>query len=68
MVSVMERRSHDGAHRHLACRSGGTMAARTRRERREARSIDEALGSYPGDVGEVHGRAEVGCLRLPDTR
>lgn len=68
MVSVMERRSHDGAHRHPACRPGGTMVALTCRERREARSISEALGLYPGNVGEVHGGAEVGCLRLPDTR
>jgi hypothetical protein len=42
------------------------MAALTRWERRKARSIDEALGSYPGDVGEVRGGAEVGCLRLLD--
>jgi len=50
---------------HPACQLGGTMAARTCRERREARSISEALGLYPGNVGEVHGGAEVGCLRLP---
>jgi hypothetical protein len=47
---------------------GATMAALTCRVRREARSIDEALGLYPGDVGEVRGGAEIGCLRLPDTR
>jgi hypothetical protein len=65
MVSVMGKGAMTVPIRHPARESGGTMVALTSRERREARSTDEALGLYPGDVGEVRGGAEVGCLRLP---